>query len=450
METGHLLSKTRNGIELIRHAAIALIAAGTVLFAMVAVYQAATNDSVVIEPITVPSEFEGKGFGGAISTQRILDEVSAIQSQGESRKGTVGIADKPTGDAVPALETPVGGINFKNVAGVLRQAMGKQIIRITGEITTREAKEGAPKIFELRLRRLPDRQIIASVESGESPDQLFRKAAWALVESFDPYIVARAYYKQRDAGNALRMINVCLTNDDPNDDKWAWTFKAWIDFDMGRYEDVLTDADAALGIDPKFDTGYFWRSLALREKREYDKAMSAAEETIRLSPGRPQGYFAKGRVLRDMRRHEEAIKSFDQSIKRDPRYYAAYNHSGLSLMNLKRWKEAGERFERASHIEPKNAWFLHNLASALKAQGRHDEALSKITLAVSLDSENPALHVLRGNIEMVLGRENEALVSAGALRLLVDRDKKKVPEWAAEDAARLFDFSQRTNISKKP
>ena len=120
METGYLLSKTRNGIELILHAAIALIAAGTVLFAMMAVYQAATNDSVVIEPVTVPSEFEGKGFGGAISIQRILDEVSIIQLQSASRKGAVGIADKPVGDAVPALETPIGGINFKNVANVLR------------------------------------------------------------------------------------------------------------------------------------------------------------------------------------------------------------------------------------------------------------------------------------------------------------------------------------------
>lgn len=442
METGHLLSKARNAAEFIRQAAIALIAAGTVLLAVMAVYQAATNDSVVIEPVTVPSEFEGKGFGGAISIQRILDEVSVIQSQSASRKGAVGIADKPAGDAVPALETPVGGINFKNVANVLRQAMGRQVIRITGEITARETKEGTPKTFELRLRRLPERKIIVSVESDESPDQLFRKAAWALVESFDPYIAARAYYRRKDSPNAQRMINVCLTNDDSADDKWAWMLKAWMDFDAKRYEEVLSDADAALRIDPKFASAHFWQSLALREKKEFERALKAAELTIGLSPGIPHGYFAKGRVLRDMGRHEDAIRSFDQAIKREPSHFAAYNQSGLSMMSLQRWTEAAERFEKAIHLESGNAWFHHNLASALQGQGRHADALARINIALSLDAESPALHILKGNVELSLEKYGEALASAVILRKLVEQDKKKIPEWAAEDAARLLEFSE--------
>lgn len=442
METGHLLAKARNAIDLIRHAAIALIAAGTVLFAVMAVYQAATNDSVVIEPVAVPSEFEGKGFGGAIAIQRILDEVSSIQGQSASRKGAVSIADKPTGDAVPALETPVGGINFKNVANVLRQVMGRQVVRITGEITARESKEGEPKIYELRMRRLPERKIIVSVETAESPDRLFRKAAWALAESFDPYIVARAYYRQKDIANALRMINVCLTNEDPDDDKWAWMLKAWMNFDARRYKDVLSDTNAALRIDPKFASAYFWQSLALREIKEFDSALKAAESAIGLAPGIPQGYFAKGRVLHDTGRHEDAIRSFDQAIKRDPRHFSAYNQSGLSLSSLKRWKEAAERFERAIHLEPGNVWFHHNLAEALHEQGHNEEALARIDFALTLDAENPALHVLKGNIEISLGKESEAIASAANLRKLVEQDKKKIPEWAIEDAAKLLEFAR--------
>jgi tetratricopeptide (TPR) repeat protein len=442
MKIEHLLSKARNAAEFIRHAAIAFIAAGTVLFAVMAVYQAATNDSVVIEPVAVPSEFEGRGYGGAISTQRILDEISTIQSQSASRKGTVGIADKPVGDSVPALETPVGGINFKNVANVLRQAMGRQVIRITGEITARETKAGAPKTFELRLRRLPERKIIVSVESGESPDQLFRMAAWAMVESFDPYIAARAYYRGKDVANAQRMINVCLTNNDPGDDKWAWMLKAWMDFDAKRYQEVIADAEAGLRIDPKFASAYYWQSMALREKKEFDMALKAAELSIGLSPGIPQGHFAKGRVLRDMGHHEDAIRSFDQAITRDPRHYSAYNQSGLSLMDLQRWKEAAERFERALHLEPGNVWYHHNLASALQGQGLRAEALARINFALSIDAENPALHILKGNIELSLGKISEALASATILRKLVEQDKKKIPEWAAEDAARLLELSE--------
>jgi hypothetical protein len=38
------------------------------IFGGLAVHQAATNDSIVVEPISVPSGFEGKGFRGAIAT----------------------------------------------------------------------------------------------------------------------------------------------------------------------------------------------------------------------------------------------------------------------------------------------------------------------------------------------------------------------------------------------
>jgi len=433
-----LLTTARNGIELLRHAIVALVASGTVLFGGLAVHQAATNDSIAVEPIAVPADFENKGFSGAISTQRILDEVSRIQTFGNTRKCAVGIADKPLSDTVTDLETPVGGVNFKSVANVIRQALGKKVVRITGEVVAKEGGTPGRKSFELRLRRLPDRKTVASVESGGTPDELFQLAAFALVESFDPYTAARAYYRRKDIANALRLIKVCLTNDDPEDDKWVWLLRAQMDADLGKYDDVLADASAALQLDPKFPHGYFWQALALREKKEPDKAIQAAQEGILLGPNYPGSYVQKGRALRDLGRDDEALQSFDMAIKADPSFTAAHNQSGVTLLKLKRWKEAAERFEHAIQLEPETAWFHSNLAEALHGQGKDEAALKALYTAQSLDGANPAFFVLAGSYELALGKDADAIKSASALRKLVGDDKKSLPPWAAQDAAKLL------------
>lgn len=433
----NLMGKVRNGMELLRHSVVTLVASGTVIFGGMAVHQAATNDSIVVEPISVPSAFESKGFSGAIATQRILDEVTAIQSLSNTRKRAVGIADRPLNDSVADMETPVGGVNFKSVANVIRQALGKKVIRIAGEVITKEGKEGN-KTYELRLRRLPDRKILAGVESDGAPDELFHLAAFALVESFDPYTAARVYYRKKDIPNALRLIKVCLTNDDPEDDKWAWLLRALMDSDQGKFDDVLADANAALQLDPNFPHGYFWQSLALREGKETDKALKAADDGIRLGPKFPGNYVQRGRALRDLGRHDEAIQSFDMAIKIDPSFQNAYNQAGLTLIKLKRWKEAAERFEHAIHLEPETAVFHSNLAEALKGQGQSDAALKELYLAESLDAVNPAFYVLAGTIELSLGKSADAIKSATVLRQLIDEEKKKVPTWAAQDAEKLL------------
>ncbi len=432
------LGTVRNGVELLRHAVVTLVAGGTVIFGGLAVHQAATNDSVVVEPISVPAEFESKGFSGSIATQRILDEVSGIQAFGATRKRAVGIADKPLSDSVTDLETPVGGVNFKSVANVIRQALGKKVVRITGEVVAKEGGAPGLKTFELRLRRLPDRKTVASVASSGTPDALFRLAAYALVESFDPYTAARAYYRKKDVPNALRLIKVCLTNEDTEDDKWVWLLRAQMDADQGKFDDVLVDADAALELDPKFSHGYFWRALAYREKKEHEKAIAAAQEGIRLGPNFPGNYVQKGRALRDMGRDEEAMQSFDMAIKVDPSFPPAYNQSGVTLLKLKRWKEAAQRFERAIHLEPETAWFHSNLAEALHGQGKDDAALKELYMAETLDATNPAFYVLAGSMELALGRDAQAIQSATALRKLVEDDKKPLPPWAAQDAAKLL------------
>jgi tetratricopeptide (TPR) repeat protein len=211
-----------------------------------------------------------------------------------------------------------------------------------------------------------------------------------------------------------------------------------MDSDQGKFDDVLADANAALQLDPKFPQGYFWQSLALRERKEPDKAIQAANEGIRLGPTFPGSYVQKGRALRDLGRNDEAIQSFDMAIKVDPSFVPAYNQSGLALLKLQRWTEAAKRFEHAIHLEPETAWFHSNLAEALHGQGKDDAALKALYMAESMDAANPVFYVLAGTIELSLGKDADAIKSASALHKLVEDDKKKIPPWATEDAAKLL------------
>lgn len=55
------------------------------------------------------------------------------------------------------------------------------------------------------------------------------------------------------------------------------------------------------------------------------------------------------------------------------------------------WQEALFRFERANEVESGNAETLNNLAVALEALGRYDEALTTYKKALEIDAKNTAI-----------------------------------------------------------
>jgi tetratricopeptide (TPR) repeat protein len=74
---------------------------------------------------------------------------------------------------------------------------------------------------------------------------------------------------------------------------------------------------------------------------------------------------------------------------------------GTLLLSLQRWNEAAAHLTVAIEFRPEHGESHNNLAVALRALGRHDQAIEEFRRAVALDPSNDAA---RKNLEDALKR----------------------------------------------
>ena len=76
----------RNLALLAKDALISVLIFGSTIFLMVSIYQSAMDQSIIFEPITVPSPFIDKGYTPEITTIRLIDEVKKINAIANTTK----------------------------------------------------------------------------------------------------------------------------------------------------------------------------------------------------------------------------------------------------------------------------------------------------------------------------------------------------------------------------
>jgi len=102
----------------------------------------------------------------------------------------------------------------------------------------------------------------------------------------------------------------------------------------------------------------------------YATNWSAAE------PNNPEAWAALGTAYgAGMHEPEKAIAAFQRALKLKPDWPACFNAMGDEYMNLKNYQEAVNSFRRATEKAPTSATYWNNLAAALEAMNRRDEAL---------------------------------------------------------------------------
>jgi tetratricopeptide (TPR) repeat protein len=100
----------------------------------------------------------------------------------------------------------------------------------------------------------------------------------------------------------------------------------------------------------------------------------------------------------------EAEREFRRVAELQPANGSAHFHLGLIALRQSRWADGFEQFHRAVEAEAPRAAALHNLALALEALGRLDEAEHALADAVQHDGHDPRLHVGWGLLAL---RRNE-------------------------------------------
>ncbi len=238
-------------------------------------------------------------------------------------------------------------------------------------------------------------------------------------------------------------------------------------FDRGMLRQAILDdegavADLRKAVDQKPDHHWAWVALSycLRNLGRLDEALAAANAAVALDTPYPEGLVNKGRILHDLGDSVGAAKCFDQAIARSPAHYAAYlgrtairKEAGdlegaladarkaveleledpspsynLAKMLIFTGDEAGADKILESlvvrHPRFANAWW--ELAVRKRDSGRLEESLSDFDQAIRLAPRSTDAWMHRGLALQMLERTDEAMQAYNeAIRF----DPKNAQAW---------------------
>ncbi len=350
----------------IKNTAIALMAAGAASIGTVGAIRAVTSDSVVVEPLKVPGTFEEFGFNSEVATARLLDEITTYSRSQSSAKERVSILGKSDNSEIDKLGAKSSDV--KVIQDLIQEALGIQKHRITGDITyTQDPEDKSPagRTYHIRLRKLPDNATLLDMTAKGSPQEVLQQIAMGMMEVFDPHIAASIYWRNRDEANALRMIEVVLTNDNPNDDKYSLNLRGYIHVSHKELDAAWTVYQKLQALDAKFAPGHILGSWIHLERKDYAQAIAEADRTIELAPDRYWGYFSKARALRDSKQPEQALGLFKQALTFKPDAPAPYLQAASFFKSQNLTQDALTTAKRGLSLHPKHEG-LQKLVSELQ------------------------------------------------------------------------------------
>ena len=152
------------------------------------------DDTIYIDPISVPPSFVEQGINSAVVSARIVQRISTIQSETERRS---------LGDPVFAVDAQrhdialtAVGISVSRLVGALKRAIGAPDLRVSGEVTRINGRTIVGATF-LKNGAHAD----ATIESDSlSADAIADRGAKIVLQVADPELLTRYTY-QRDSQN---------------------------------------------------------------------------------------------------------------------------------------------------------------------------------------------------------------------------------------------------------
>jgi len=396
----------------------------------------------------------------------MAENANSNSNDKDENRGTQITAWDPS-HSLPNVQLPGAAISLESFVSSIREILGIADTRITGEITEvpamapaapgtvqASAPGSAPAQFIMRARIsskgavYPSKgkvvdvtgvvHMLPNTASGKiitveelavagrpndptaKVDSIFPNVALQIVEQIDPYIAALYYKQNNDIGNALRMVDSCLTGGDPELEPWALNLRASIAREAGRFDEAIEQFNWIDQHYPTFPLSRYNLAVALRQKGEQDpahaadlfkQAIDAASEGINLDKSptrRAVGFNNIGTVYDSYKKYEDALHNFEKSEQADHGYAFALYNEGRMYRHLKNLDVAADKFTMAANLDPKDAWTLVYLLHVLDVRSHGgDPMIATLTARASaLMGGNAAVYALHGLIDF--GEKNWA------------------------------------------
>jgi protein O-GlcNAc transferase len=188
--------------------------------------------------------------------------------------------------------------------------------------------------------------------------------------------------------------------------------KAYALHRQGRNEEALAMYDAALAANPRHAPALHYSAVLLHQQERFAEAIGRIEASIASDASVPDVWTNAGLIYGRVGRHVDAIRAIERAIALEPTLGEAWlnlSHQRLEMDDPVAAEAAARQALSLSLAQPSTAWF--NLALALTAQGRREQALKTLDQMESLRSGEPlnvAVHGLRTQLLIATGQHEAA------------------------------------------
>jgi tetratricopeptide (TPR) repeat protein len=179
------------------------------------------------------------------------------------------------------------------------------------------------------------------------------------------------------------------------------------------YDRAIGDADKAAQLDPKNAAAYENRSTAYRKKKNFDQVIADASEAIRLDPKNFAAYVNRSEAYAAKHEYSKALADASRALELNPKHEMGYCSPALplALLELKKIDEAVAEctnYIKNSSWSPELAEIYGIRARARQLQGKLDEAVADLTMAVMMDSKSADLRHQRAVVYEAKGDKAKA------------------------------------------
>lgn len=342
-----------------------------------------------------------------MATQRLLDEIARLNRASIGSKDKTNVGDTNMLDAISNIQISVGGFDAKAIQTLIRTAVGRSIIQLSGEITLR--KEGDQDIVRLHLRQSPGRIVLIDVETTRGADDLFAKGALNLLEHIDPEIAAGIYWREYgDTENANRLIAAALVSPDPEAQKLAHNLKSFILASQGQIDEALSMSERVKAFGGATFPALNSRAIALTFAKRYDDALVAAQDSVASAPTQPSTHNSLGFVLQAMNRNKEAISSYRKAIDLNHYFGPTYRRLAAAQKSLGQHKAATDTLLQGLSYLPGSPGLLLDYSEDLRQRNLPVESLTALRKAYLAAPPTWAILIALAESELRLGNTAEA------------------------------------------
>jgi tetratricopeptide (TPR) repeat protein len=375
----------------------------------------------IIEPFSVPKQFEDAGITPRVMASRIGSALEALE---QSIQTAIGSRDSfgysHLEVATPDIEIPQTKMGLKAAIEFFRGFLKLHITRISGDVIfvddgavpvspSKHSRLFSPNSSSRRAALVPAKQTITVTVYGakgreqrpgikaaiDSTDvnEVVRQAAEISLEFANPYLFGRLL---SDRGENSRAIDVAMKMTEGPIRRF-----------VGRSKDQ----------EMKRNGHYLW-GYALAETGKSPEAIEQYKRALVIDPDFGFVYTVWGLALHAQEHYEDAIVKYKKALELDPKYVFAYQGWGWVLHRQKKYEDAATSYKAALKLRPNDANTHASLGDSLRNSGDYEGAIASYREAFRLDPQNVLAYFYCSASLRHLGRTAEAdAMSARAKKL---------------------------------